>query len=72
MGQRLYEEVVVHGEANWLKNTWRIFSFVVTGLSHPKQGSLADAFQELRNAGGDKWGQIADPELYLEEATGER
>jgi hypothetical protein len=72
MGKHLYEEVVVHGSALWLRTSWRIFAFTVTSISQPKQGSLAQAFEELRKAGGDKWGQIADPEAYLQEVTGER
>ncbi len=72
MGERLYEDVVVHGTAAWVKTSWRIFSFLVKDVSQPKQGSLADAFDELRNAGGDKWDHIPDPEAYLEEVTGKR
>jgi hypothetical protein len=72
MGKRLYEEVVVHGTAMWLRTSWRIFAFTVTSISQPKQGSLSEAFEALRNAGGDKWGQVPDPEAYLQEVTGER
>ncbi len=72
IGKRLYEEVVVHGTALWLRASWRIFAFTVTGIIQPKQGSLTQAFEALRKAGGDKWGQIADPEAYLQEVTGER
>ena len=72
MGKRLYEEVVVHGTALWLRTSWRIFAFTVTSISQPKQGSLTQAFEALRKAGGDKWGQIADPEAYLQGVTGER
>jgi hypothetical protein len=72
MGRLLYDEVVVHGSALWLRTSWRIFAFTVTGISQPKQGSLFQAFEDLRKAGGDKWGQIADPEAYLQEVTGQR
>jgi hypothetical protein len=72
MGKRLYEEVVVHGGASWLRTSWRIFAFTVMSISQPEQGSLAQAFEQLRKAGGDKWGEIADPEAYLQEVTGER
>ena len=61
MGKRLYEEVVVHGTALWLRTSWRIFAFTVTNISQPKQGSLTQAFDELRKAGGDKWGQTRTP-----------
>ena len=44
----------------------------MTGITQPKQGSLTQAFEALRKASGDKWGQIADPEAYLQEVTGER
>ncbi len=70
MGKRLYEEVVVHGTAAWLRTSWRIFAFTVSGMSQPNQGSLAKAFEELRKAGGDKWGKIVGPEAYLQEVTG--
>ena len=72
MGKRLYEEVVVYGTALWLRTSWRIFAFTVMSISQPKQGSLKQAFEELRKAGGEKWGHIADPEAYLQEVTGER
>jgi hypothetical protein len=72
MGKRLYEEVVVSGTASWLKTSWRIFAFAVASISQPAQGTLTEAFEELRKAGGDRWGKIDDPEAYLLEVTGER
>jgi hypothetical protein len=51
MGRLLYDEVVVHGTALWLRTSWRIFAFTVTGISQPKQGSLFQAFEDLRKAG---------------------
>ncbi len=72
LGEKLYQEVVVHGTAHWLKNSWRLFSFKIQDISQPVQGSLIDAFDELRKAGGKAWDTVEDPTAYLEEVCGER
>src|SRR5262249_31362146 len=40
IGNHLYEDVVVQGTAHWLKNTWRIVSFTISGVVQPRQGSI--------------------------------
>jgi hypothetical protein len=70
LGQLLYEEVVVHGEAMWLKTSWKIIKFEITGVTQPIKGSLDEALEALRNAGGDGWDRIDDPVAYIEEMTG--
>lgn len=72
LGQHLYEEVVVHGAALWLKTSWRVVSFKVTAMSQPKQGSLKEAIRALRDAGGKDWDDVDDPQTFLEEISGER
>ncbi len=70
LGQRLYEDVVVQGRACWLKGSWRVVSFLVKGASQPQAGSLVEAFEALREAGGDAWDEIADPRSFLEGVGG--
>lgn len=36
----------------------------------PVQGSLVEAIEALRNAGGDAWDEIDDPRAFLDEVTG--
>lgn len=72
LGQKLYQDVVVRGDASWLKTTWRIVRFEITEVSQPKLGRVQDAIQALRDAGGKAWDEIEDPESFLEELSGER
>lgn len=72
LGQHLYEEVVVHGTAEWLKTSWQVMSFTITGMSQPKSGSLKEALEALREAGGKDWDGVDDPESFLEQVSGER
>ena len=72
IGKRLYEDVVVHGTANWLKRSWRMVSFTIKSVTQPTQGSILDAFEELRQAGGKSWDAINDPAAYLKEVAGQR
>jgi len=72
IGKRLYEDVVVQGTARWLKNSWKMISFTINSVAQPKQGSILEAFDELREAGGKSWDAINDPAAYLKEVSGER
>ena len=72
IGKRLYEDVVVHGTADWLKRSWKMVSFTIRSVTQPAQGSILDAFEELRQAGGKSWDAINDPAAYLKEVAGER
>ncbi len=38
--------------------------------AEPKQGAIIETMEELREAGGKAWDDIADPEAYLEETDG--
>jgi hypothetical protein len=63
---------VVQGTASWLKNSWKMVSFTIKSVLQPTQGSLLDAFDELREAGGKSWDAINDPAAFLKEVTGGR
>jgi hypothetical protein len=70
MGDHLYEDVVVQGLAKWIKNTWRVADFTVTNVHQPEQGSVFDALNAFREAGGHAWDKIRDPKAFLEGANG--
>jgi hypothetical protein len=72
LGQYLYQKVVVHGVARWLKSSWKVYSFTIREVSHPKEGSIRAALKALHDAGGSGWDEVEDPKAYLEEVTGER
>ncbi|HEX8912675.1 MAG TPA: hypothetical protein VF796_09985 [Humisphaera sp.] len=71
LGKRLYQIVAVGGRAQWVRGTGEIKSFTITSVYQPQQGSLSQAFSELREAGGKAWNKVADPKRVLRRLTGE-
>jgi hypothetical protein len=67
LGRFLYEPVTLTGEATWLRSNWSIAGFLVRSISQPKHGKLVEAFDEVREAGGHAWDNIADPEAFLDD-----
>jgi len=72
LAEHLYQDVVVHGVATWLKRTWSIVTFEIREVQQPRIGVIAEAFEALRDAGGDAWDDIADPRRFIEEISGRR
>ncbi len=72
LGRMLYDEVAVQGAATWLKTSWKIVAFTITGVHQPKLKSAEETIEALRNAGGSGWDKIDDPDEYLEEVGGGR
>jgi hypothetical protein len=72
IGERLYQDVVVNGDAVWLKNSWRLYSFTIRGVQQPVQGSIVEAIEALREAGGKDWDAVEDPMSYLDEVNTDR
>ncbi len=66
LGENLYKRVVVSGEATWIKSTWRVFGFRVEAVRPLQEGSLADKFRAIRDAGGSDWDRISDVRGYLD------
>jgi hypothetical protein len=64
--------VVVNGDAVWLKNSWRLYSFTIRGVQQPVQGSIVEAIEALREAGGKDWDAVEDPMSYLDEVKTDR
>lgn len=71
LGDCLYQQVTVQGRALWIKTVWRIMSFEIRGVSKFEPGdSLGNSFKALRDAGGDGWDNVDDPESFLEGVSG--
>jgi hypothetical protein len=71
LGQHLYQQVVVSGTATWYRRSWRLRFFSIRSMHQLKRGSLVEAMQALRAAGGNTWDKIKDPEEFLSEVRGE-
>ena len=71
LGRYLYQDVVVSGEATWLRPNWSLVGFMIRSVSQPKQGNPIEAFDAVREAGGGAWDAIDDPEAYLGYDRGE-
>ena len=67
LGKLLYQEVVLHGRATWVRSTWRVVGFVVRGVDSPPRGGIEEAFAHLREAGASDWDEIGDPGAFLQE-----
>lgn len=70
LDDRLYQEVAASGAALWLKQTWRIVTFTINDVRPLERGTLGEAMEALREAGGRGWDDVDDPEGYLEEVSG--
>ena len=67
LGRRLYQEVLVAGTACWLRSNWHVIAFTIRDVSQPKRGSLLEAREAVRKAGGSDWDKISDPSAFLNE-----
>lgn len=66
LGQRLYQDVLAHGNVTWLRGSWRVVDFEITSIQQPKLGSISDAVKAIREAGGKDWDKIEDPMSFLD------
>lgn len=70
LGDFLYQRVVASGRAQWLKSTMHLFSFAITGVSQPMQGSIEEHLKAVWEAGLNDWQQLTDPDAHLQEVRG--
>jgi len=71
LGERLYQNVAVSGQAKWIRGSWRVVHFTIRDVQQPHAGSVDEAFAALRAAGGDAWDRIPDPQKFLRDTTGD-
>lgn len=55
LATRLYEEVVLEGQATWDVETWEVESFRVVNVIDYRAGDPMRAFQDLADAAGSRW-----------------
>ncbi|MGE3181411.1 MAG: hypothetical protein AB7N71_07265 [Phycisphaerae bacterium] len=70
LGQHLYKNVLLIGDATWLRKNWRLRTMKITGFQPPKTGSLLESLRQAHGAGGRAWDEIENPVEYLEEIRG--
>ncbi|HEX3151371.1 MAG TPA: hypothetical protein VHR66_25050 [Gemmataceae bacterium] len=70
LGELLYREVAVQGEARWIKNTWKVVRFKIKSVVKLDRKPISEAFQELHKLGGYGWDDVDDPKRELAEACG--
>ncbi len=67
LGQYLYKDVVVSGEAKWLRKNWHLRTIRIDSFEPPKTGSIKDALKAAHDHGGHVWDKIEDPVRFLAE-----
>ena len=55
LATRLYEEVVLEGQATWNAKTWEIVDFLVSAVTHYRAREPTNAFDELAKAAEGRW-----------------
>lgn len=70
LGKFLYEDVVVSGEAQCLRHSWKIVHLMIQDVVQRQPGPITQAFDALRRSGASAWDNIDDPIAFLTEVTG--
>lgn len=56
----LFQGVLLHGKAEWYRQSGYIRQFHVSSFEPPKRGSIAEALREAHEAGGYGWDSVED------------
>jgi hypothetical protein len=69
LGKHLYETIVIHGRATWLRYNQELRHLRITSIgSHQhKPGSIMSTLQRVREAGGHAWDKVKDPDAFIRE-----
>jgi len=70
LGDALYQRVVAHGAARWLRHSMRLYSFKVQDIFRAAEGTISDHLQALWDAGMNDWSLQDDPDSLLQEIRG--
>jgi hypothetical protein len=70
MGQHLYEDIVVSGDATWLRHNWHLRTMRITSFEPPKTGSILDVLDRMHELGGHGWDKVRNPDKLLAEMRG--
>ncbi len=66
LGEHLYEEVTLRGDAVFFVRDFKLISFDVDSFDRVKRGSFQEMYEAVRAAGGDAWDDIEDPIAEIE------
>ena len=67
---RVYEDVVLAGQATWDPATWEIVEFAVTGVTPYEATPVDVSFRELARSAGDTWSKV-DADAFVKEQRAE-
>ncbi|HMP01365.1 MAG TPA: hypothetical protein PKC45_02580 [Gemmatales bacterium] len=67
LGSLLYKDVVVYGNAVFVRGTSRIFSFTIYRVHELQEQPLGEALQEIWDAGASDWENVQNPNAFLRE-----
>lgn len=70
MGRYLYQDIVVSGEATWLRCNWHLKGLKIASYEPPKTGSIRDLLGRMYKAGGYGWDGVARPDEEIREMRG--
>ena len=70
LGQCIYQEVVLSGQATWFRHDHRLRTMVISEVDRPAPGTLLEALQRIHDVGGHAWDSVADPESSIAEMRG--
>jgi hypothetical protein len=58
LGESLYQDVVVNGEATWFQRSWVLYTFKINDMRPLRRAKLTDAVKAIYDAGGKGWDQV--------------
>ncbi len=67
LGQHIYQNVIVAGNATWLRRTSELCKMEISSFEPPKRGSIKEMLQRVHAAGGNAWDAIDDPDAVIAE-----
>jgi hypothetical protein len=70
MGQYLYQDIIVTGEAKWLRHNWQIRDMKITSFEAPKTGEIRDVLERMWQAGGKEWDKVRDSDKVIQRMRG--
>ena len=67
LGRFVYQHLMVHGEATWLRGSGFVRSFVIEAVDEPASASLDEVRERVREATDNPWDAVEDREALLAE-----
>ncbi len=67
LGKYIYADVILTGAAVWYRSNHQLKTLNVCSFDVAKKESFTEINRQIRDAGGDAWDNIPDPDAYLRE-----